>query len=302
MSLSQAEVSRRSRALGAAIEPIAGQVYFSPECHERYVALGFAASPAEMNGVAMPDGAAYFTSRGSLLGQAPGELVASAFGVFNPAVVVAMVSRGWMLTDAATIERARTGGAVAQLSRILGDSPGGVERAEELLRRAGAELEVAGKPLFAGLCALGVPTEPLAAVWRLADRLREYRGDSHIAAWSTACLDAVEIGLLSELYWGLPLRTYIRTRAWTSAELDAGVASLESRGLVAEGAFTDLGRTEREAVELATDRQCAPMIESLGDDFDELIGILTPWGGAVRRAGGYPASGPHDLANARTSG
>ena len=30
----------------AAIEPFAGQVYFSPECHERYAALGFSRAPA----------------------------------------------------------------------------------------------------------------------------------------------------------------------------------------------------------------------------------------------------------------
>ena len=36
----------------------------------------------------MPDGIAYFTSRGSALGQVPGEVVAATFGVFNPDVVV----------------------------------------------------------------------------------------------------------------------------------------------------------------------------------------------------------------------
>ena len=31
-----------ARALAAALEPLVGQVYFSPECHANYVALGFA--------------------------------------------------------------------------------------------------------------------------------------------------------------------------------------------------------------------------------------------------------------------
>ena len=31
-------VSVRARGLAAAIEPIAGQVYFAPECHEAYLA------------------------------------------------------------------------------------------------------------------------------------------------------------------------------------------------------------------------------------------------------------------------
>ena len=89
------ESSVRARRLAAAIEPFAGQVYFSPECHQLYADLGFAGSSATINGVAMPDGPAYFCSRGSILGQIPGELIASAFAVFNPAVVVPAVSDGW---------------------------------------------------------------------------------------------------------------------------------------------------------------------------------------------------------------
>ena len=86
------ELSAKARRLAAVIEPFAGQVYFSPECHAEYAQLGFSPSPAERNGVALPDGSAYFCSRGSLLGQAPGDLVASAFAVFNPSVVVPAVT------------------------------------------------------------------------------------------------------------------------------------------------------------------------------------------------------------------
>ena len=38
-----------------------------------------------------------------------------------------------------------------------------------------------GRPLFAGLRSLGLPGHPLGDAWRLADMLREYRGDGHIA-------------------------------------------------------------------------------------------------------------------------
>jgi hypothetical protein len=46
--------------------------------------------------------------------------VVSAFAVFNPAVVVPAVNHGWSITDATTLGRARTEGAVGQLRRILG--------------------------------------------------------------------------------------------------------------------------------------------------------------------------------------
>jgi hypothetical protein len=299
--LTDREVSQGARALASAIEPVAGQVYFSPECHERYEKLGFGGSSANIGGVAMPDGPAYFTSRGSALGQVPGELVASAFAVFNPAVVVPCVAFGWGITDAETIGAARTEGAVAQLERILGPEPDGAGRAAELFAQAAEHLRPEGRPLFAGMLAQPEPDSALGQAWRRADRLREYRGDAHTAAWTSLGIDATEIGLLTELFWGLPLRTYIRSRAWSEAELDAAEARLVDRGLVADGAFTDDGRRHREEVERATDRQCRPIVEALGDDIDELLGIIEPWGAAIREAAGYPSSGPHDLARLSAS-
>jgi hypothetical protein len=298
--ISDAQVSERARALGGALEPFAGQVYFSPECHANYAALGFSPSPAELAGVAMPDGPAYFCSRGSVMGQVPGQLVAAAFGVFNPEVVVPAVAYGWTLTDAATICQARTDGAVAQLERILGPEPEGLPRALELLHRANEPLRPEGRALYAGQLGLGLPGSPLADAWRLADLLREYRGDVHIAAWTSAGFDATEIGLLTELYWGLPLRTYSRSRAWTNEQFDAAEQRLVDRGLLADGAFTPEGREAREAVEQATDRACRPIVEALGDDHAELVALLLPWGEQIREAHGYPASGPHDLARLPT--
>lgn len=294
--IEDAVVSARARALGAAIEPVTGQVYFSPECHRAYEALGFGPSPAEVGGVAMPDGPAYFCSRGSVLGQVPGEVVAAAFGVFNPTVVVPLVAMGWALVSADVICAARTAGAVGQLERILGAHPDGLARAAELLQRANDPLRPEGRPLYSGLVGRGLPGDPLGDVWRLADRLREYRGDAHIAAWSSAGFDATEIGLLTELYWGLPMRTYIRTRAWSEADMDEAEARLEERGFVADGAFTPEGRAAREQVEVVTDELCRPIIEGLGDDFDELVAIVGAWSASVQAAGGYPGSGPHDLA------
>ena len=283
-----------------ALEPVAGQVYFSPECHGAYAELGFAPSPGSLpGGVQLPDGPAYFTSRGSVMGQVPGEVVAAAFAVFNPEVVVPAVEFGWRTVDAPAICAARTRGAVGQLVRILGPEPPGVGRATELLARAVAPLRPEGKPLFAGLRSLGLPGDPVGDVWRLADLLREYRGDAHTAAWTSAGLDATEIGLLTELYWGLPLRTYVRTRAWSAEQLDAAEGRLTDRGLVADGALTVEGRAVREAIEVATDGQCEPVLDALGETLDELVGVLTPWGQAIRAAGGYPPQGPHDLAPAR---
>lgn len=299
------ELSARARALASAIEPLTGQVYFAPECHAAYVKLGFDPSPGEANGVALPDGPAYFTSRGSVMGQVPGTVVAAAFAVFNPEVVIPCVELGWSRTDAATICAARDRGAVAQLERLLGATPHGADRARHLLERAVEALRPEGRPLFAGLCAQQVPDTELGALWRRGDQLREYRGDSHTAAWISAGVDATEIGLLTELYWGLPMQTYSRTRAWTSEQFAAATDRLAARGLIdpVQGALTEAGRALREQIEIDTDRQMAPAIDALGDDLDELLSLLGPWGAAVRAGGGYLPDGPHDLAaRSRASG
>jgi hypothetical protein len=220
--------------------------------------------------------------------------------VFNPEAVVPSVTLGWTRTDATTICAARDQGAIAQLERILGTAPEGVGRARELLARAVAPLRPEGRPLFAGVLSQQMPAGELGAAWRLGDMLREYRGDSHTAAWISAGLDATEIGLLSELYWGLPMRSYSRTRAWTDPQFDAAHERLQARGLVDATGFTAEGRNAREAVEDATDVQMNPVVAALGDDLQELVDILLPWGAAIRDAKGYPASGPHDLADLAT--
>ena len=281
------------------LEPIVGQVFFSPECHAHYVALGFEPSPAEANGVALPDGPSYFASRGSVMGQVPGEVIAAAFGVFSPAVVVPAVTYAWSKTDAATIRQARADGAVALLRRLLGERPTGVGRALELLVSARAVLPINGRPMAAGISALPVPDDELAAVWHTGDFLREYRGDCHNAAWVAAGLTATDIGLLTELYWGMASRSYSRSRGWTTAEFDASEQRLRDDGLLdgtgGDTRLSDLGRQFREEIEVATDEQMEPAIDAIGGAFDELVEILAPWGVLVRAGHGYLASGPHDL-------
>lgn len=288
------------RRLAELIEPVTGQVYFSPECHRGYAALGFNGSSGKAGETELPDGPAYFTSRGSVMGQVPGEVVAAAFAVFSPAAVVPSVTYGWSLTDAATICAARDAGAIAQLHRVLGPSPAGLARVTELLQRMCDTLRPEGRPLYAGLRSLGLPDDPLGRMWRLGDLLREYRGDSHTAAWIAHGFDATEICLLTDLYWGLPMRSYSRTRAWTDAEFDAAEDRLHSLGLLDGAALSEKGRASREAVELATDAQMARAMAALGDDADELFDLLRPWGTALRAAGAYLSSGADDLARKAT--
>jgi hypothetical protein len=286
-----------ARRLAGALEPFVGSVYFAPECHANYVGLGFAPSRADANGVALPDGPAYFTSRGSVMGRVAGEVVAAAFGVFNPAAVIPSVSFGWTITDASAIAAARSDGAVAQLRRILGPEPVGCDTVIGALRDMVAVLQPHGRPLFAGVISQPEPIEPVGIAWWLGDALREYRGDAHTAAWIAAGLDAVEIGLLTELFIGLPLDSYIRTRAWSPEQIQAGIRRLTERDLVtADRTFTDAGRAFRTAIEVATDRQLDAAVQVLGERADEVVTILGGWSSTVRANKGYLGAGAGDLA------
>jgi hypothetical protein len=297
MSLS--ELSVAARRLAAALEPFAGQVYFSPEAHAEYVKLGFNPSPGAVGepGVAMPDGPAYFTSRGSVMGQVPGELIASAFAVFNPTAVVPSVTFGWSLTDAKTICAARDRGAIAQLERILGEKPDDIGTVGDLFERAAATLRPEGRPLFSGLLSQEVPSSPVGRAWRFADMLREYRGDAHTAAWTSFGIDATEICLLTDLYWGLPMRSYSRSRAWSDTQFDEAAERLRSRGLLDGDGFSEQGREQREGVEYATDGAMRAPLEALGSDLDQLCTILEGWSAQIRGAAGYLGGGMNDIAN-----
>jgi len=275
----------RTRKLRDVCEPIGANVYFAPEAHQRYTALG-------MNGAS-----GYFCSRGASLGQPPGMVVASAFGVFSPAVVVPAVDAGWAAATRDDVLRARHDGATASLRRLLGEpDAAAIARAVELLQRGLAAAEHAGHPLFSGLKSLPWPDTPFGQLWRCCDMVREHRGDSHIAVWTRAGVAPVEIQLMSELLLRIPLKTYSLTRGWTVEQMDAAIAGMRDKGWVEpdSDAFTPEGRRFRDQIESDTDAMEHDIIHAIGDGFDELIGILQPWAAAIVSAGiaggGYPGS------------
>ncbi len=191
----------KARKLRDLVEVVAASVYFLPEAHAEYKELG------------LPDfGPAYFTSRGACMGQVPGEVVTAAFGVFNPAIVIPAVDEGWAKTDRDSILGARERGAVDGLTRLLGPSPDGLARATEILTRAGDAATGEGRGLYSGLRSLGFPGTPMGDFWRASDLVREHRGDSHIIAWVAYGLDPIQATLSTELWWRLPLRSYVKTR------------------------------------------------------------------------------------------
>lgn len=280
------------RRLAASLEAVIGSVFFSPECHDAYASLGFGASPGVGDGVALPDGPAYVASRAASMGRVSGQVAAAAFGVFHPEFIAGACDAAWDVADPATLATARAQGAAAQLERILGPAGATVDEVADQLTAAAADVSIGGRPLAAGVRSLGPQGDGWLRLFWIGDFVREFRGDSHNAAWATAGLDGAQISLLSDPYRGLPLRSYSATRGWGRIELDAAHAALSTRGWLDEAGLTAAGADAREAIEGATDLQCQPIIDALDGDAESVIAQLSAWSAAVIDAGGYPARSP----------
>ena len=147
----------------------------------------------------------------------------------------------------------------------------------------------AGHHLYAGLSSLPWPDDPVGALFRAADLVREHRGDSHITAWTAAGLDPVEICLMSDVWMDQPLKTVTWTRGWTQEEMDAAIDRLRSRGLLDGDAATGAGRDVRDNIEAMTDTQERPLCEAItDDDMNDLFTILEPWAETIVERQYYP--------------
>ncbi len=267
--------------LSRSLEPYHGVIYFLPEAAEAYASRG----------VSGRDG--YFASRSAPLGQVPASVVVATFFNFNPALIEHAIPAVWDVTTPAALVEARLEAIDAGLTRMLGDAikSDDMRRAADLARRAADGCTVGGRPLYAAHAALSWPDEPHLVLWHAITLIREFRGDGHIAMLVGAGLDAVEALITHAASGAVPRIALQRSRAWSDAEWDAGVARLAARGLVdAAGAFTDAGTALRQRIEDDTDRLALPAWEALGDDgSNELRELVRPWSKAIVDSGAFNA-------------
>jgi len=101
-------------------------------------------------------------------------------------------------------------------------------------------------------------------------------------------LHGCETSIINDLYQGLRLGSYVRTRGWSAQEVDTAIAALRQRGWIEGDRLSAAGREAREAMETTTDTQQRPIIETIGEDFEELVALLTPWREAIMAGHGYP--------------
>jgi hypothetical protein len=280
-----------ARIAWRAAEPIHGMIYFAPEAHERYAALGL-------------DGrVGYFASRSAALGPVPAEPVIAMFFNFNPALVRAALPAAWERADPAAVLRARLEGADAALRRALGTAldESAVVDAATLARRAAEEAceHLQGRPLFAAHAALPWPDEPHLVLWHAQTLLREFRGDGHLAALLHAGVDGLEALVLHAATGVVPIRFLRGSRGWSGEQWADAVARLRTRGLLsgapdgdADLTLTDAGRDFRQSIENRTDLLAEPAYRVLGTDgCARLAELADPLSRAVADAGLLDPSG-----------
>jgi hypothetical protein len=263
-----------ARRLRDAAEPVAMHAVWSRRVFDALAPMGLDFSTG------------YVWGRAAALGEPAAPVVAAAFAWFLPAYVAAEYDRGRAAAPRADLLAARDAAAAAGLNAILSDVD--IAAAVVALRRGCDAGDVTGRPLFAGLSARPWPDDPAGQLWRACDILREHRGDSHIAAVNAAALDPVQANVLTELWLGMPLRSYTGTRGWSASTMDETIDGLRRRGLLDGDEITAAGRELRDAVEAATDAQEAAVVAAIGADLDAAVDTLDDCAARCIAAGAFP--------------
>lgn len=271
---------QRARRLWAHLEVVHTLPYFSREVAQACRDAGLA---NRMEG--------YCAMRAAPLGAASAELVTATFYGFAPRLVAAAIPAAW---EAVTPERALelTHTAVAALLReLLVDLADEVARATELARQAALLHPTLGRPLGAAWATVPWHDDPVVALWQAATRIRESRGDGHIALLVASDLDGISSHLTLAGDSAKLRERMGPLRGWTDPEWDAGAERLRERGLLAaDGTLTADGRALRERLEAATDDLAAAPWETLGQDAgDHLVAALTPMVDRIDAAGLLPS-------------
>jgi hypothetical protein len=260
------------------LEPYHGIIYFTPHAPVVYAELGIEGR----------DG--YFASRAAPLGPVSAEVVIATFYNFFPGLVRHAIPAVWEKASPADILAARLAAADLALREILGDAVDGneVAQAAVLAERVARAASLAGRPLFAAHAALPWPDPPHLALWHAISLLREFRGDGHIAALVTACLDPCEalITHAGANDAGIGPSVLQSSRAWPDAEWEAAKARLSERGLFDGEGLTEAGLALRQRIEAETDQAAAePWSAIAPEDADRLRAIVRPWSRAIVEGG-----------------
>ncbi|MFF6782518.1 hypothetical protein [Streptomyces sp. NPDC012510] len=258
-------------------------IYFAPDFGEELAA----------HGVEDPM-AVYLAGRAAPWGAVGAGPVAASFNGLNHELIARHLPRLWTQVAPATVVALRLRAADAVLRRFLGEAAlasAEMTEAADLAVRALEACEPRGRPMYAAHADHPVPDAPHLALWHAATLLREYRGDGHVTALTTAGilgLDALVSHSASKD--GLPKEFVMERHGWTAEDWAAAEQRLGARGLMdADGRLSARGVLVRERLEEETDRLDGAPYAHLGASgvsrLTELTGSFTATAAA---AGAFP--------------
>ena len=184
----------------------------------------------------------YFLGRGGVLGDTSAEVVASAFGYFNPGLVTKMWNTGReKLSPTAAAELYWAACADAGRARFAGiEGLDGFVAAAEAVVAAAAP---SGLALYSGIRRMPLSDDAPGRAMQLIAVLREFRGSAHLVAVRSVGLDDVHAHFAKR-------PDMIEGFGWQGSDADA---------------VTDEDRRLLQEAETVTDRIVRPAFAVLGD-------------------------------------
>jgi hypothetical protein len=268
-----------ARRLWRTLEPLHAVTYFAEECRQAHADVG-------LRGFWM----GYFAGRAAPLGAVgPGVVTATFFG-FHPDRVRRALPDAWSFARPDAVLAERREAAAAAVRRLVPDADALARRWAPVLALALSAADGGGRPLFAANRDLGVPEDPVEALWHGCTCLREQRGDGHVAVLAAEGLDGCEANVLASSAKGVPDEVIRESRGWSEEEWEAARRRLGGRGLFGDdGALTDGGMDLHRHIEHRTDVLAAQAYESLGHQGTaDLLDALVPAARAVAAVIRFP--------------
>ena len=240
----------------------------------------------------------YFGFRAAPLGACSADVVTATFFGFSPDMVQRAIPAAWDLLAPERYLDLRAISAAVALRRLVPsiDTHLSQGRTLELLSSVNRSCGPAGGPLFAGNLGVGRRGDPVEQLWQGCTTMREFRGDGHVSALTTAGLDPTEALCLFATDNRTPLALFEKSRGWSAEDFELAQARLEGRGLVDGNGVTEAGRRLRDDIERTTDELAAAPMSHLGlTQREALLAALDPVAMAIAASGLIPYPNPIGL-------
>lgn len=214
----------------------------------------------------------YTASRIAPMGPVGPEIAVATFYNFAPWMFARALPDAWSFASPERVLDA-TQTAVADLLRELWTGLDAEVAAAADAAREVAELHpIVGRPLAAAWSSVPWSDRPELVLWQAATRIRESRGDGHLAALVVHRIDGTEAHLTLKGDSAKLRQLLSPLRGWDDAAWDAAADRLRARGLLdADGALTEAGRSLRADLEEHTDVLAAAPWAVFGSEATERL-------------------------------